>query len=158
NMDGINNSPYVYFLPAEDTEGFGGLYERLLEKLEQDLGRGIIEGNMLVVAAPAPEKTTEVIETAAQQVPAGTTRGAKGRGAGAGEDHRDDRDRVQAGPGGHHEGRQGPVRRHPDPRRARAHRCGAGGRELRLRRRQVRAPKPVPRGGRRVQDDVAEDR
>ena len=42
NMDGITNSPYVYFLPGEKTEGFGGQYERQLEKLEEDLGRGII--------------------------------------------------------------------------------------------------------------------
>ena len=77
NMEGINNSPYVYFLPAEDTEGFDGLYNRLLEKLEQDLGRGIIEGNMLVFASPAPEKTTEMIETAFKQVPAGTMKGVK---------------------------------------------------------------------------------
>ena len=77
NMEGINNSPYVYFLPAEDTEGFDGLYNRLLEKLEQDLGRGIIEGNMLVFASPAQEKTTEMIETAFKQVPAGTMKGVK---------------------------------------------------------------------------------
>ena len=106
-MDGINNSPYVYFLPAEDTEGFGGLYERLLEKVEQDLGRGIIEGNMLAFASPAQEKTAEMIETAFKQVPAGTMKG------------------------------QGAVRRHPDPRRARARRGGAGRRQLRVRRGQV---------------------
>lgn len=77
NMDGITNSPYVYFLPAADTEGFGGQYERLLEKLEQDLGRGIIEGNMLVFASPAQEKTAEMIETAFKQVPANTMKGVK---------------------------------------------------------------------------------
>ncbi len=77
NMDGITNSPYVYFLPPEDTEGFGGLYQRLLEKVEQDLGRGIIEGNMLVFASPAQEKTAEMIETAFKQVPAGTMKGVK---------------------------------------------------------------------------------
>ncbi|GAB1407019.1 hypothetical protein MASR1M8_09380 [Thermomonas brevis] len=77
NMEGITNSPYVYFLPAEDTEGFGGQYERLLEKLEQDLGRGIIEGNMLVFASPAQEKTTEMIEVAFKPVPQGTMKGVK---------------------------------------------------------------------------------
>lgn len=54
HMGGINNSPFVYFLPKADTEDFGGKYERQLEKLEQDLGRGITEGNMLVFASPAP--------------------------------------------------------------------------------------------------------
>ena len=77
NMDGINNSPYVYFLPGEASEGFGGLYERQLEKVEGDLGRGIIEGNMLVFASPAQENTAEMIETAFKQVPAGTMKGVK---------------------------------------------------------------------------------
>ena len=77
NMDGINNSPYVYFLPAEDTEGFGGLYERLLEKLEQDLGRGIIEGNMLVFASPSSAKMGELAVTGFNQVPAGSLNNVK---------------------------------------------------------------------------------
>ena len=77
NMEGITNSPFVYFLPGEKSEGFGGLYERLLEKLEQDLGRGIIEGNMLVFASPAQEKMTEMIETAFKPVPEASMKGVK---------------------------------------------------------------------------------
>lgn len=77
NMDGVNNSPFVYFLPSEKAEGFGGLYERLLEKLEQDLSRGILEGNMLVFASPAQEKTTEMVEVAFQPVPPGSMKGVK---------------------------------------------------------------------------------
>ena len=77
NMDGITNSPYVYFLPSETSEGFGGDYQRLLEKVEGDLGRGIIEGNMLVFASPAPEKEVEMIETAFKQVAPGTMKGVK---------------------------------------------------------------------------------
>ena len=77
NMDGITNSPYVYFLPGEGSETFGGDYERLLEKLEQDLGRGIIEGNMLVFASPAQEKMTEMIETAFKPVPEASMKGVK---------------------------------------------------------------------------------
>ena len=77
NMDGITNSPYVYFLPAESTEGFGGQYQRQLEKLESDLGRGIIEGNMLVFASPSFTKEAEMIETAFKPVPAGSMKGVK---------------------------------------------------------------------------------
>ena len=77
NMEGITNSPFVYFLPGEKSEGFGGLYERLLEKLEQDLGRGILEGNMLVFASPAQDKTTEMVETAFKAVPPGSMKGVK---------------------------------------------------------------------------------
>ena len=77
HMGGITNSPFVYFLPKNDTEDFGGKYERQLEKLEQDLGRGIIEGNMLVFASPAQEKTTEMVETAFKPVPPGSMKGVK---------------------------------------------------------------------------------
>ena len=63
NMDGITNTPYVYFLPAETTEGFGGQYERQLEKLEADLGRGILGGNM--------------IETAFKPIPPGSMKDVK---------------------------------------------------------------------------------
>ena len=55
HMDGVNNNPFGYILPSEKAEGFGGLYQRLLEKLEEDLGRGIQEGNMLVFGSPAQE-------------------------------------------------------------------------------------------------------
>jgi hypothetical protein len=77
HMGGITNSPFVYFLPKADTEDFGGKYERQLEKLETDLGRGITEGNMLVFASPAPEKEVEMIETAFKQVAPGTMKGVK---------------------------------------------------------------------------------
>ena len=77
NMDGITNSPYVYFLPSETSEGFGGDYQRLLEKLEGDLGRGIIEGNMLVFASPSSAKMGELAVTGFNQVPAGSLNNVK---------------------------------------------------------------------------------
>ena len=77
NMDGITNSPYVYFLPSETSEGFGGDYQRLLEKVEGDLGRGIIEGNMLVFASPSSAKMGELAVTAFGQVPAGSLKNVK---------------------------------------------------------------------------------
>lgn len=77
NMDGVTNSPYVYFLPSETSEGFGGQYERLLEKVEADLGRGIIEGNMLVFASPSSGKIGELAVTSFDQVKPGTMKGVK---------------------------------------------------------------------------------
>lgn len=76
-LTGLTNSPYVYFLPKVDAEGFDGMYQRQLEKLQQDLGRGITEGNMLVFASPAPEKEVEMIEAAFKAVPQGTMKGVK---------------------------------------------------------------------------------
>lgn len=77
NMDGITNSPYVYFLPSEASEGFGGQYERQLEKLEGDLGRGIIAGNMLVFASPSSAKAAEMATVAFGQVQPGTMKDVK---------------------------------------------------------------------------------
>ena len=77
NMDGINNSPYVYFLPSETTEGFGGQYQRQLEKVESDLSRGIIAGNMLVFASPSSTKMSELAMVAFSQVAQGTMKGVK---------------------------------------------------------------------------------
>ena len=76
-MDGINNSPYVYFLPGENSEDFGGQYDRQLEKLEGDLSRGIIEGNMLVFASPSSGKMSEMATEAFEQVGPGTMKGVK---------------------------------------------------------------------------------
>ena len=77
NMEGITNSPFVYFLPSEATEGFGGQYERQLEKLESDLSRGIIAGNMLVFASPSSTKMAEMATVAFAQVGQGTMKGVK---------------------------------------------------------------------------------
>lgn len=77
HMGGITNSPFVYFLPKTDADDFEGKYQRQLEKLTQDLSRGITEGNMLVFASPAPEKEVEMIETAFKQVAPGTMKGVK---------------------------------------------------------------------------------
>ena len=77
NMDGITNSPYVYFLPSETSEGFGGDYQRMLEKVEGDLGRGIVDGNMLVFASPSSAKMGELAVTAFGQVPAGSLNNVK---------------------------------------------------------------------------------
>lgn len=77
NMDGITNSPYVYFLPGEGSEGFGGQYERQLEKLESDMSRGIIAGNMLVFASPSSGKLAEMATVAFKQVGPGTMKGVK---------------------------------------------------------------------------------
>ncbi len=77
HMTGITSSPFVYFLPKSDVEDFAGMYQRQLEKLQQDLGRGIVEGNMLVFASPAPDKEVEMIEAAFKEVEPGTMKGVK---------------------------------------------------------------------------------
>ena len=92
NMDGINNSPYVYFLPGEGSETFGGDYERLLEKLEQDLSRGIIEGNMLLFGSPARTKLADLVEASFKDAKPNTMKNVKVIFVGDAAD----KDRVQA--------------------------------------------------------------
>lgn len=77
HMGGITSSPFVYFLPKADSEDFDGMYQRQLEKLQADLGRGMTEGVMLVFASPAPEKEVEMIEAAFKDVPQGSMKGVK---------------------------------------------------------------------------------
>ena len=98
NMEGISNSPYVYFLPNEGVEGFGGQYERQLEKLESDLSRGIIEGNMLIFASPSSGKLAEMATVAFQQVVPGSMKGVKVLFIGKAEDS--DKVKVAAEPSG----------------------------------------------------------
>ncbi|GAA4867024.1 hypothetical protein [Luteimonas vadosa] len=61
NMEGIQNQPYVYLLPAESTEEFDGLYERMLDKAKTDVARGIIRGNMLAYASPSSGKMADIV-------------------------------------------------------------------------------------------------
>jgi len=77
NMGGINTSPYIYFLPGESSPDFQGEYDRLLEKVETDLARGIVEGNMLAFASPSSAKMADIASTAFAAVDAGSMTGVK---------------------------------------------------------------------------------
>ncbi|RMH94415.1 hypothetical protein EBB59_01600 [Lysobacter pythonis] len=57
NMDGVSNAPFAYFLPAASSEDFQGEYDRLLERVQMDLSRGIIGGNMLMFGSPVSSST-----------------------------------------------------------------------------------------------------
>ncbi len=70
NMAGLNTSPYIYFLPGESSADFQGEYDRMLEKVETDLARGIVEGNMLAFASPASAKMADLVIAAFEGVPA----------------------------------------------------------------------------------------
>ena len=57
NMDGVTNAPYAYFLPSSVSADFAGESERLLERVQMDLSRGIIGGNMLMFGSPKSSAT-----------------------------------------------------------------------------------------------------
>ncbi|HET8817928.1 MAG TPA: hypothetical protein VFM73_00090 [Xanthomonadaceae bacterium] len=77
NMGGITNSPYLYYLPAESSPGFGGEYQRLLEKAELDIARGILAGNMLAFGSPASAKMADLIIASFAGVDEGSMKGVR---------------------------------------------------------------------------------
>ena len=70
NMTGIANQPYVYLLPGESAADFQDQYDRLLEKAQSDVARGIIAGNLLAYASPASAKMADLVIAAFEGVPA----------------------------------------------------------------------------------------
>ena len=77
HMGGIVNQPYVYLLPGESAPDFQDQYDRLLEKTTQDVGRGIVEGNMLAYGGPASAKVADMIVASFKGVPPDTMKGVR---------------------------------------------------------------------------------
>lgn len=77
NLAGIPNQPYVYFLPGESAADFQDQYDRLLEKAQGDVARGIISGNMLAYASPASAKMGDLVIAAFDGVPADSMKGVR---------------------------------------------------------------------------------
>lgn len=77
NLGGTTNSPFLYYLPAESTPGFDGEYQRLLEKAEVDISRGILAGNMLAFGSPASGRMADLIIEAFNEVDGGSMEGVR---------------------------------------------------------------------------------
>jgi hypothetical protein len=77
NMDGVTNSPFVYFLPLESEADFQAQYDSQLDKVQSDLTRGILEGNMLAFISPASAKMADLVTTAFTDVAPGSMKGVK---------------------------------------------------------------------------------
>lgn len=77
NMDGIENQPFVYLLPGESSDDFQGSYDRLLEKAQSDVARGIIKGNMLAYASPTSAKMADIVVASFKDVAPDTMSGVK---------------------------------------------------------------------------------
>ena len=92
NMEGVTNAPYAYFLPGESSADFAGEYDRLLERVQGDLSRGIVEGNMLMFGSPASGKMADLIVSGFQEAKPGTMKNVKVLYVGDPAD----KDRVQA--------------------------------------------------------------
>ena len=77
NMGGIANQPYVYLLPGESAPDFQDQYDRMLEKAQADVGRGIIAGNMLAYASPASAKMADIVVASFEGVPPDSMKGVR---------------------------------------------------------------------------------
>ncbi|NZA28120.1 hypothetical protein H0E84_17205 [Luteimonas sp. SJ-92] len=77
HMEGIQNQPFIYLVPDDETADFEGLYERLSEKAQNDVARGIIRGNMLAYAGPDSNRVADMVVTAFESVPAGSMNGVR---------------------------------------------------------------------------------
>ena len=77
NMEGVVNAPYAYFLPGESSAVFQGEYDRLLERVQMDMSRGIIEGNMLLFGSPARTKLADLVVAGFQDAKPNTMKNVK---------------------------------------------------------------------------------
>lgn len=77
HLAGIPNQPYVYLLPGESAADFQDQYDRMLEKAQSDVARGIITGNMLAYASPASAKMADLVIAAFDGVPADSMKGVR---------------------------------------------------------------------------------
>ena len=71
------SNPYAYYLPVEGSADYEGFYERQLEKLQGDLARGVVEGNMLAFGSPSSAKMADMIVASFAGVDAGSMKGVK---------------------------------------------------------------------------------
>lgn len=78
NMEGIFNQPFVYLVPADDgNEDYEAEYERLAERAETDLARGIIRGNLLAYAGHDSNRVADMVVRGFEDVPDGSMEGVR---------------------------------------------------------------------------------
>ena len=72
------SNPYLYFISGESSPDFQGEYDRQLEKLDGDLGRGVTGDNVvLAFASPASAKMADMVVDSFSRVGSGAWKGAK---------------------------------------------------------------------------------
>ena len=77
NMGDITNSPYVYYLPGSQSEGYEGQRERLAEEVEIAMLRGVQPGNMIAFASPESAAMADIVVAAFEPVDEGAMKGVK---------------------------------------------------------------------------------
>ncbi|MEO6171203.1 MAG: hypothetical protein ABIO84_09755 [Lysobacter sp.] len=77
NMGDVTNSPYLYYLPGSDSEGFEGAHERLREEIESAMQRGIVEGNLVAFGSPESAMMADDIAGIFSKVGPGSMKGVR---------------------------------------------------------------------------------
>lgn len=52
NMEGVEGTPFVYYLPGPSSPDYKGAKDRLLTQVQNDVARGVLPGNMLAFSSP----------------------------------------------------------------------------------------------------------
>jgi len=95
NMQGIRSSPFMYYLPAEETEDFEEQYERQLENVITTVKRGVVPGTMLAFGSPAPKRMAELMEEAFLEAAAGSMKDVRVLYIGSQRDAEDIRELIE---------------------------------------------------------------
>ena len=64
NLGGINNSPFMYYLPAQGAEGWEDAYARQAAAVGETVERTVLPGNMLAFGSPDSTKMADLIVAA----------------------------------------------------------------------------------------------
>lgn len=77
NIGDTSNSPYLYYLPSSDSEGFEGAHERLKEEVEVAMQRGIVEGNLVAFGSPESAMMADIVVGAFAPVDPASMKGVR---------------------------------------------------------------------------------
>ncbi len=77
HMEGITATPFIYRVPSVVNPEDPTEFERLKEKAEIDIARGIVKGNLLAYAGLDPARTADLAVAAFHGVPANTMAGVR---------------------------------------------------------------------------------
>jgi ABC-type glycerol-3-phosphate transport system substrate-binding protein len=75
NMKGIQNSPYVYFVPAGDDPDNTAARGRVQDTLNGVVAATVLPGNMIAAGGPDSAKTADVLVTAFKDAQPGSFKG-----------------------------------------------------------------------------------
>lgn len=77
NMEGINSNPYLYYLPAAESEDFEGSYARLQDEVTAAMHRGILEGNLVAFGSPESTRMADIVVASFEGIDEASMKGVR---------------------------------------------------------------------------------